>query len=374
MTCGFLNNRRGLSLLVAPYMILLAGFLMPYATLDAASAGDEVLLVRFTKKAGTGEPDPYVEKVMRVAMDMLRDELRSARDVDWVHYVEEPAPTGGGSRRIAREAGARYLVSGTFEQLRGNVSIEAEWFDLETERRGRRSTFLGEEELENFNFIASRMAELAEWIHEDRRREAPREIKTVRVSCFTGAGKSQFSFLDRFVTLELPQFLGPALTAQGISPDRIRVIGLSFDEYEGRCGDWRSAGTADGLAPSGISGGVRYEISGTIAPLGKTVTVETLVYGGPGSRPVSIGTFQSRVRKEFRNIPRQLAETLGPTLKTFLVQDRLNAGGFGLLEVSGEANEDMRIAVEKLQRDSNLLVTGTIDDDVLKILGLRRVL
>jgi hypothetical protein len=325
---------------------------------------DVILLFSFDD-AGEGETDPYVRKVMMVAMEMFREELMAAPDIGWVDYVSEPQVPPETRLEMARKSKATYIVSGRFELLRGNVLIFAQWLDVESQTGGERGIGLGSQQLGDFELVAGQMRELARWIHEDRKRDVALEAEAVRVSCFSGAERSEFGFLGRYITLELPQFLGPALQEQGVSSLNFPVLGLSFDEYEERC--------LTGKSPERKVGGVRYEaryeISGTIIPLTGAVAVEALIFDRFGSRALSIGGLEL-AGGEFRDFPRRLGEALAPTVTIILAQERLSARGFGHVDITGKFSEETKRAIQKLQLQVGLPVTGRIDKTVLEVLGL----
>lgn len=337
-----------------------------------------VLLFPFNV-VGDDKPGDYQLKAFYVGMDSFSNALRESYAIRGLKvYKEEVPPDLDLRHRIGQEMRVGHIVGVFFEPVEKNVLVTASWFDLARETDGRKTIALGPSVLEDFGLINERMRELAAHLVNDmiRSRTGRTDVRLdaasdiIQITCFSGGASVDQPHLDRFLTLEFPQYLAQALEARGVLPDGVRVRGLFYDDYGVDCqGFERQYKNFNPRAKP--QSDARFSISGSVLPGKEGFWVRSTLWDGLSGWPLVVGDFHVKGEIETVDLPRLVAEGVAERLKIFFVQIRLAESGLDPGELNGELHEKTTAALESLQRDRGLQATGIIDPDTLKALGLR---
>lgn len=318
------------------------------------------------------ESEPYLEKMLKVSMSMLEEHL--GRHVDELSVVGKgPGLAPEEKAEIARETG-RYFVDGEFETFRENIEVRARWRDLKENASGSTQVFLGRSSLKDFDLVNEKIAELAgvlvrQMIQSSEGQGSNKLAKRVLVSCFTGGEAVNLGFLDRFLTLELPQSLQESLESAGVSPEVIRIEALSFDQYGEECLGYGVNRQYDSWVVE--DRGPRYTISGTILPSGDGFHVRVLLQDKSRRGLVPIADYEANRDVAVLMHPTLIAQKLAKALVVYFVQQALKESDIFTGSVDGKPGPATQSAVRRFQEVNEMEATGEIDSAVLEALDLK---
>ena len=284
----------------------------------------------FEFETSKDEPvDKYFFVIRDISTKILVSELEGNPLVGRVLFVPRSKLPEGREKEFAEMRGVNYYITGQFMPVRENVIIRAKWVDLRRGVEGEEQTILGKKDLEDFDLVAKKVQRLSKKLVLKIVSEVPSQ--RILISCFRGGKEAGFSFLDRYITLELPYYLGRSLERGRIKPDRFTIEGLTLREYNNEC--LIGKGTKD-------LRGIRYVISATIIREEDQLMVKTLLFDQSAGRTIAIPLSEKIPKKDIEFLPQIIADYLaGPLLELAIEIDE---------KVLGPDHPDVATALNKL--------------------------